>query len=52
MIIERLAKLKEIEDSAKEKKENLKTRLSLTVQLLADAYDRWLIIITVKFMIR
>lgn len=51
MIIERLAKLKEIEDNAKEKKEKLKSRLSLTVQLLADAYDRWFII-TVTFMIQ
>ena len=40
LIIERLAKLKEIEDSAKEKKEKLKTKLAFTVQLLADAYDR------------
>ena len=51
MVIERLAKLKEIEDNTKEKKEKLETRLSLTVQLLADAYDRWVIIITVTFMI-
>lgn len=38
--IERLAKLKEVEDDAKEKKEKLKAKLTLTVQLLADAYDR------------
>lgn len=38
--IERLAKIKEIEDSTKEKKEKLKTKLTFTVQLLADAYDR------------
>lgn len=39
---ERLAKLKVIEDNAKEKKEKLKTKLTFTIQLLADAYDRYL----------
>jgi len=38
--LERIAKLKEVEDNAKEKKEKLKTKFTLTVQLLADAYDR------------
>ena len=46
MVIERLAKLKEIEDNAKGKKEKLKTKLTLTVQLLADAYDRWFSCVT------
>lgn len=41
LLTERLAKLKEVEDNAKEKKEKLKTKLTFTVQLLADAYDRY-----------
>lgn len=40
VLIERLAKLKVIKDNAKEKKEKLKTKLTSTTQLLADAYDR------------
>lgn len=39
-ILERLARLKEVEDKTNEKKEELKAKLTLTVQLLADAYDR------------
>ncbi|XP_065912286.1 uncharacterized protein [Dysidea avara] len=39
---ERLVRLKEIEDIATAKKESLKTKLQVTVQMLADAYDRYL----------
>jgi len=38
--LERLVRLKEIEDIAAAKKESLKAKLQLTVQMLADAYDR------------
>ena len=38
--LERLVRLKEIEDIATAKKESLKTKLQVTVQMLADAYDR------------
>jgi len=38
--VERLARLKEIEDLAAAKKESLQTKLQVTVQMLADAYDR------------
>jgi len=38
--LERLVRLKEIEDLSAAKKESLKTKLQATVQMLADAYDR------------
>lgn len=39
---ERRAKLKEIEDIAKEKREKLNTKFTFTIQLLTDSYDRYL----------
>ena len=42
LLTERRAKLKEIEDIAKEKREKLNTKFTFTIQLLTDAYDRWL----------